>query len=258
MKESKSLIGAIFLLFLMLWLPIGQHHFLVEHWMKSGTYAVPFILIGVFIFNGPVSIGTLFKAYRFIAVIMLIAYIMHQFEEHWIDLFGNSYAFYDFNNNFILRILGATDATVKPLTKTSIFIINTSLVWLVGVLGILASPRHLFPLVSMASIVIVNALVHILAAIFAFQYNPGLLTSIFVFVPLYFWFLRFMLGHGKQILKLIIGGLIWALLAHVVMVAGLLIVNWYNLFPEVVYFVALVIWSVLPLGFFRLNHQISK
>ncbi|MEM9391588.1 MAG: hypothetical protein AAGA02_14010, partial [Bacteroidota bacterium] len=132
MKSSNGLTGAILLLFIMLWLPIGQHDFLIDHWMKIGTYAIPFLLIGLFIFNEEDSFNSFLKNDRFIGVLMLIAYILHQFEEHWIDLYGNYSAFYDYNNNFILSSLGAPDSQVKPLTRESIFIINTSLVWLVG------------------------------------------------------------------------------------------------------------------------------
>lgn len=254
----KGLIGAILLLFLMLWLPVGQHDFLLDHWMKIGAYAIPFMLIGVFLFDGNDSFGMLLKNYRFTGVIMLIAYIIHQFEEHWIDLYGNYYAFYEFNNSFILEKLSAPDSTIKPLTKEAIFIINTSLVWLVGILGILASPKHLFPLICMASIILINGIVHILAAIVTFQYNPGLLTSIVIFIPIYFWFLKFIPRKRKDHIRRTLGGIVWALLAHIIMIAGLLMVNWWNLFPEVIYFVALILWSALPLVLFRPNDPTSR
>ena len=170
MNTSRNLTGAIILLFVMLWVPIGQHDFLVDHWMKIGTYAIPFLLIGIFLFEA----NDRFSSCRFIGALLLIAYIIHQFEEHWIDIYGNYYSFYEFNNNFILSNLGAPNSTIRPLTKEAIFMINTSLVWLVGVLGILSSPRHLFPLFAMASIIIVNGFVHVLAAIATFRYNPGL------------------------------------------------------------------------------------
>ena len=73
--------------------------------------------------------------------------------------------------------------------------INTSLVWLVGVLAIWRSPKHLFPLIAMASIIVVNGIVHLLAGVVKFQYNPGLLTSIIIFIPLYTWFVRI---HGSR------------------------------------------------------------
>ena len=251
MKNSTLLIGSIILLFAMLWLPFGQYPFLLDHWMKIGTYAVPFLLMGAFSFGTNENSKPLLEKYRFIAILMLIAYIIHQFEEHWIDLLGNQYAFYTFNNNFILGNLGAPDSPIKPLSKEAIFVINTSLVWLVGALAIWRSPKHLFPLIAMASIIIVNGVVHVLAGVATFEYNPGILTSVLLFAPLYFWFIRFSLQQSNTYKKQIRGGIIWALLAHIIMVGGLLMANWFKLFPEIIYFIALVIWSILPLFLFR-------
>ena len=168
-----------------------------------------------------------------------------------IDLFGNYYSFYTFNNNFILGNLGEPDSPIKPLSREAIFIINTSLVWLVGAIAILKSPKHLFPLIAMASIIVVNGVVHLLAGIATFSYNPGILTSIFLFVPLYIWFVRFLLKESSQFKKQLIAGIIWAFLAHVVMVGGLLMANWFNVIPELAYFAVLGVWSLLPLLFYR-------
>ena len=243
------------LLFTMLWLPLGQYDFLLDHWMKIGTYAVPFLLIGAFSFTEKSIIKQVLTDYRFISTLMLIAYILHQHEEHWIDLFGNYYAFYGFNNNFILTALGNPESSIRPLTKESIFMINTSLVWLVGAIAIWRSPKHLFPAIAMASIIAVNGVVHILAAIVNWRYNPGLLTSILIFIPLYYLLVRIILSRSFAYKKEIISGLVWAFLAHIIMVAGLLMANWFKLFPEIVYFILLVVWSLVPLILFRdANH----
>ncbi|MEO1518735.1 MAG: HXXEE domain-containing protein [Bacteroidota bacterium] len=246
---------SIVLLFSMLWLPLGQYDFLLDNWMKIGTYAVPFLLIGAFAFTEKSTYQQLLIDHRFISTVMLIAYILHQYEEHWIDVFGNYYAFYDFNNNFILHALGKPESTIRPLTKASILMINTSLVWLVGAMAIWKSPKHLFPSIAMASIIVVNGLVHILAAIVNWTYNPGLLTSIVIFVPLYFLFIQYVLSTSIAYKKQIISGVAWAFLAHVIMVVGLLMANWFKLFPEMVYFILLVIWSLVPLLFFRNANQ---
>ncbi|MEM6816180.1 MAG: HXXEE domain-containing protein, partial [Bacteroidota bacterium] len=113
------------------------------------------------------------------------------------------------------------------------------------------SPKRLFPLICMAGIIVVNGVVHILAAIATAHYNPGLLTSILVFIPLYVWFVRFLVRQPGTYKNRIIFGVIWAFLAHVIMVSGLLMANWFNLFPEIVYFIALIIWSILPVALFR-------
>lgn len=251
MKNANLILGSITILFGMLWLPLGQYEFLIDHWMKVGTYAVPFLLIGAYSLNKESNLSELFQDFRFIGILMLIAYIIHQYEEHWIDLFGNYYSFYTFNNNFILGNLGQPDSPIKPLSKEAIFVINTSLVWLVGFLSIWQSPKKLFPLIAMASIIVVNGVVHIIASMVTFEYNPGLVTSIVIFVPIYLWFVRYLIKLSTNFKPQIMAGIIWAVLAHLIMVGGLLMANWFNIIPESVYFILLVVWSLVPLTLFR-------
>ena len=188
--------------------------------MKVGTYAVPFLLVGAFSLREEGNTKEFFKDFRFIGILMLIAYIVHQYEEHWMDLYGNYYSFYTFNNNFILGNLGQPESQVKPLSKAAIFVINTSLVWLVGFLAIWQSPKRLFTLFAMASIIVVNGVVHILASMITFQYNPGLVTSIVVFIPIYLGFIRYVITLSANFKKEILAGIIWAILAHIIMVGG--------------------------------------
>ncbi|MEM1337190.1 MAG: HXXEE domain-containing protein [Bacteroidota bacterium] len=182
---NSYLFASIGLLFLLLWMPMGQYDFLVNHWMKIGVYAIPFLGIGIFAFKRNQEKERLNEEPRFLAMLMLLIYIVHQFEEHWIDLYGNTYAFYAFNNNFILDKLGEPDSIILPLTKESVFVINTSLVWLTGLLAIAKSPRHLFPFFAMAGIIVINGLVHSIAAVVTFSYNPGLLSALVIFLPFY-------------------------------------------------------------------------
>ncbi|WP_299218623.1 HXXEE domain-containing protein [uncultured Aquimarina sp.] len=251
MENKHLLTTSVALLFLMLWLPLGQQDFLINHWMKIGTYAVPFILIGVFLFLGENYSFKKQNHFRLIALLMLLAYILHQFEEHWIDLFGNHYAFYTYNNNFIRTVLSETDSSINPLSKASVFVINTSLVWLLGFLAIWRSPKHLFPLFSMAGIIVVNAFVHILAAVVNFTYNPGLLTSLLIFVPCYGLFARYILKKYPLNKKNLFSGLLWAFLAHVIMIGGMLAANYYNVISELFYFGILVAWSIIPVFVFN-------
>lgn len=250
MKNAQLLLSIV-ILFVLLWLPMGQYDFLLDHWMKIGTYAVPFLLMGAFTFYNENGGQTSEKNLRLYAIVMLIAYIAHQYEEHWLDLLGNYYAFYIYNNNLITGILGSTDPSIKPLTKASIFVINTSLVWLVACMAIWRSPRHIFPSVAMAGIIIVNGLVHILAGLVQWKYNPGLLTSIVIFLPLYLLFIKYLLSISKTYKVQIIMGLLWAWLAHVIMVLGLILANYYHYIPEWLYFVFLVLWSLLPLALYQ-------
>ena len=105
----------------------------------------------------------------------------------------------------------------------------------------------------MAGIIVINGFVHVMGSLITQAYNPGVLTSVLIFIPLYFWLLRKVQKSTENFKLLVIGGLIWAFLAHVIMVAGLLAANWFQIIPEYLYWVILVAWSILPIEIFRNN-----
>jgi len=229
----------------MLWAPLGQYDFLIENWMKLGIYAAPFLLLGFFTARDKQKDSTLGDL-KLISVLMLLAYLLHQYEEHWIDLFGNQYAFYQSVNQMLLGLLDAKNTLVLPLTKGAIFVINTSLVWLVGAIAIWRSPNHLFPTLAMVSITMVNGFSHIVLSVVKQSYNPGLVTAIVLFIPLSIIFYRSILIKNTLLKVQIIISIVWGILAHVLMVAGLLGANWFQLYPEWGYFLMLIIWSLIP------------
>lgn len=239
--------------FLMLWVPLGQHTFLTVHWMKLGTFMAPFLLFVAFVFAKHVDPRI---EPRLLSLLLLVAYIFHQFEEHWIDVLGQNYAFYPYLNGFLSSLTGSATGT-EFMSPLSIFVINTSLVWLVGALGIWRGSDHVFATLCMAGIVVVNAASHIVAGIIGGGYNPGLLTGVVLFLPLgvaaYVWLLRAKLAT----VRLALASVLWAVLAHVIMIAGILAMNRFTWIPELAYFVALVVWSLLPAFLFSRPKQLS-
>lgn len=232
----------LILAFAMLWIPLGQHEFLTKHWMKMGTFMAPFLLFVCMVF---VRQEKPYTDPRFLSLILLIAYVIHQFEEHWIDLFGRRYAFHPYLNEFLSGLTGSESGT-EFMTPAAIFVINTSLVWLVAALGIWRGCDNIFATLCMAAIVVVNAFSHIGAGLSGSTYNPGLLTGTVLFVPLgigvYLWLLRTNLTSIRQVLA----SLLWALAAHVIMIGGILAIRYFAWLPEITYFVALVFWSTVP------------
>ena len=229
----------------MLWAPLGQYNFLIENWMKLGTYAVPFILIS-FVAGKTQSISTVFKDKNLVSVLLLVTYMIHQFEEHWIDVLGDRYAFYGYLNDLLRSALGISTPETIIATPAAIFVINTSLVWLIGLIAIWRSPFHLFPVLGMNGIVLVNAVSHILSGVVKLSYNPGLLTAIALFLPLAIAVYREVLTKYPAMKFQAIASVVWAILSHIILIAGLLAANWFHWIPETVYFAALVIWSVIP------------
>jgi len=257
MNNSRISLASICVLFFMLWAPLGQYHFLVENWMKLGIYVTPFILF-TFFASRIQETESILSDIKLMSVVILVAYIIHQYEEHWVDLLGNTYAFYGYVNELIFAILGSPNISTIPLSPESIFVINTSLVWLVGIIAIWRSPQHLFPALAMAGITLVNAVSHIMAGILKQSYNPGLLTAIIIFVPLAVTFYRGVLVRVPSAKMQVKVSLIWAILAHVIMVGGLLAANWFHLFPEYIYFFMLIAWSVIPAFLFNSSDEVIQ
>ena len=145
-----------------------------------------------------------------------------------------------------------------PLSPESIYMINTSLVWLVGILAIWSSPKHLFPSLAMAGITLVNGMSHIILGVLRQSYNPGLLTAAVTFIPLAITFYRATLKTIPSTKIQVVTSIIWAVLAHVVMVLGLLLANWFNIISEQNYFLCLIVWSIIPMLLFRTHNSTGQ
>ncbi|MEM7701286.1 MAG: HXXEE domain-containing protein [Pseudomonadota bacterium] len=240
-RSNTPSAAALIIGFAFLWLPLGQHGFLYEHWMKLGTFMMPFLIFAAFSFGSPQGPAGI-KRPKLIALALLCAYLIHQFEEHWIDVFGNVYAFQASVNGIISSLTNGPADPTRPLTAEGIFVINTSLVWLAGFIAIGTAPNRMFPTLCMAGIVLVNGLVHIAGALAFFTYNPGLLTSIVVFVPFsiaaYIW-----IGAPKS---RVVASIVWAVLGHVIMGLGLMASAVWGTITPLVYYALLVGWSLLP------------
>jgi hypothetical protein len=98
-------------------------------------------------------------------------YMFHQYEEHGHGAFRRE----------VNRMLPANRA---PVTSRKIFWINITGVWVVD-LVLLYVVRYLKPAAGLAApyLAVMNGLFHIVGALRARRYNPGLLTSILFLVP---------------------------------------------------------------------------
>jgi hypothetical protein len=103
--------------------------------------------------------------------LQLPIYMLHQYEEHRED-------------RFRLWVNNTIGGGREVLTPTATFWINSLLVW---VLDLIALYLACFVDLSLGLIAIylpiLNACGHIIPAIVKRQYNPGLVTSLFVFLP---------------------------------------------------------------------------
>ena len=100
-------IAAISLLifFTMAWLPLGQQAFMVEHWMKIGAFLAP-ILVFVGFKERSASATPRAADVALMAYLLTASYLVHQVEEHWVDLLGREYPLYQFLNGLIATLFG--------------------------------------------------------------------------------------------------------------------------------------------------------
>jgi hypothetical protein len=120
-------------------------------------------------------------------------YLVHQFEEHGVDLLGRRYSFL----GELCRTLGhAADPSHCPADPAFIFAVNA-----VGcqiTFACAAIFRRRAPLIAACAwgVAIVNAATHLGSAVAHRAYNPGAFTSAVLFVPLSAWMVRTVVRAG--------------------------------------------------------------
>jgi hypothetical protein len=107
-------------------------------------------------------------------------YLVHQFEEHGIDLMDNAYAF----RGFLCANVGFADPNACPVPLSFITAVNVAAVWLAGPLSALLAVRWPVIGLSFFAIPAINLFAHAGPAILSGHYNPGLLTALVLFLPL--------------------------------------------------------------------------
>lgn len=132
-------------------------------------------------------------------------YLVHQFEEHGIDLFGHRFAFLQSLCSFLGYAHGGC-----PGDPAFIFAVNV--VCCQAVFAMTFVFRRSRPLIAVCAwgTAVVNAVTHIGGSVSAGAYEPGLATSIALFVPVSFYVIRECLHAGvitrRQLLRMVATG----------------------------------------------------
>ena len=138
---------------------------LTGHWVYGGALAGVLLLLlaPVLLVGFPLPFA--------LVVLQLPIYMLHQYEEHDDDRF----------RAFINREIGGGR---DVLPTGAVFVINIVGVWILFAAAIWLSALVSigFGLIAIYA-VLVNALVHIVVALATRRYNPGLATSILLFLP---------------------------------------------------------------------------
>ena len=175
-----------------------------RNWMYAGLVVAAFLLILLPILVADWSLALV------ATFIQLPAYLIHQVEEHAGDRFRR------FINS---RVAHAANA----LTTAAVVVINVPLVWGVDLAALyLARYAALGWGLIAIYLTLVNAIVHIVAAIGLRAYNPGLATAVLVFLPVSIWGIAVMAGTPGVTLIQHAVGLALALIVHVGLAAHVL------------------------------------
>lgn len=120
-------------------------------------------------------------------------YLVHQFEEHGIDVRGRHFAFL----GDLCATLGHAHLAGCPADAAFVFAVNCVACPMAFALPLFYRRRA--PLVAAFgwSVPLVNAVAHVGSALAHRAYNPGLVTSLVLFAPMCAWMLRTMLRAGE-------------------------------------------------------------
>ena len=138
----------------------------IQSWSRVGIpLGIVLLLLSPFLLKG---IGVIL----FLVFLQLPVYMFHQYEEHAHGRF----------RDFINQMIGGGKLI---LSDTAIFWINILLVWVLDlcILYIAVYWNSSLGLIA-AYLTLVNGLSHIIVALVQRRYNPGLWTSIVLFLPL--------------------------------------------------------------------------
>jgi len=160
----------------------GYLRWLKKEWAKVGVILAIYMFVLLFVFV---------RKYDFVVFVLLLQtplYMLHQTEEY---IFPGGFG--KFFNTKIFNL----ETEDKPLDENVIFYVNVILIWIVlPVFGLLSTRNYGFGL-WLPYFSFFAGVAHIALAVKARkQYNPGLLVSLFINIPVGLWSILYILEQG--------------------------------------------------------------
>jgi Protein of unknown function with HXXEE motif len=236
-RRALVLVGC---LFAALWVPWGQLELLRTEWVFLALGGGLFTAVVAWAGRAPGRVTL-----RELGVLLLVAYLLHQFEEHGVDVLGRRYAFMADANGFLGPLLQCPPLTDCPLNAEAIYWVNTMLVWWPLTLAAVLGRRAL--VLAGAGLTFSNAVAHLVAAVAQRQYNPGLLTGVLFFLPLTVfvcWRCARAFGARASTIALSVA---WGAAGHALLGGLAFVVYTKHALPSVAYPGVLVTYGSLPL-----------
>jgi Protein of unknown function with HXXEE motif len=170
-------------------------------------------------------------------------YMFHQFEEYGIDFLGKKHAFPD----GLCSNLGLGNYPACPIPHEFFLYVNIPLVWFFAVLSAKFSPKNPFVGLGLYSVIISNAMAHIVVAVATQTYNPGLFSAIVIFLPSFFWLCKACFIKGR-FRKAGIGVLVaTGIILHIILISSVLMFVKQNISGGLLDFIQIINASTIVL-----------
>ncbi|MGH7434613.1 MAG: HXXEE domain-containing protein, partial [Polyangiaceae bacterium] len=185
-------------------------------WPYVALALAPLMLIWLALERRPAGGGPRWTDPVFVLPLLWPMYLVHQFEEHGVDLLGRHYAFL----GSMCHMLGHDDLAHCPADADFVFAVNVVGCQITFALSFVFRRRR--PLLAACAwgVALINGVIHVASGIAFRAYNPGLLTAALFFLPLGAWMLRTAVRSGaiesKQIPRIIAAGIA----LHAVLIAS--------------------------------------
>lgn len=154
-----------------------------------------------------------------LAWLMVVAYLLHNFEEYGIDAEGRAFHF----PVTACRAFGFPDVHSCPLMPSFFVAVNIPFVWFVLPIAALWCRRNPAVGLTGAGLLLTNAMSHLIGLLTPMGYSPGTLTAAVIFIPLSVWVFATFFGPGKLLARPIMAAiLLAAVLGQAVLLALLL------------------------------------
>jgi len=195
--------------------------------MLSFTYVWPYMGLGAALLLALLLATDLLRSDRsvsrwhdlvWLAWAGMLAYLVHQFEEHGIDADGRHYAF----RAFLCAGVGFTDPKTCLVPYSFITSVNVAAVWLAGPAAALLGRR--WPALGLAyfAIPFVNMFAHLGPSLTSGTYNPGEATAVVLFLPLSLWAFYVALARYRLGWHAIIATVAAGFVLHAILMGSLL------------------------------------
>ncbi|WP_273735198.1 HXXEE domain-containing protein [Mycolicibacterium septicum] len=149
--------------------------------------------------------------------LMVLAYLIHNFEEYGIDATGTRYGF----PKMLCNMFGYVLADCPAPSNFFVFV-NIPAIWVGAVAAALLARRSHAVGLGYLGLLIVNTLTH-LGPVLAGRsgYDSGLLTAVVLFIPLSAWIIHVCFGHGGLRYQTLAAILLAGVLLHVVLIGSI-------------------------------------